>query len=149
MTNTSVVKLIQEEPGVTGSRITGAIIRHHAPNAAPVLYEVRAKMVVLATGGFQGSSQMTATYLGQGQDNIFVRSNPGSVGDGLKLATGAGAGTSRGMDTYYGHLLAAPLWKEDTDLKDFLPLAQYRGLTFIIMTDRLLTNKQKASIVFW
>lgn len=46
-------------------------------------------------------------HLGQGGDNIFVRSNRGSVGDGLTLATAVGAGTSRGMNTYYGHLLAA------------------------------------------
>lgn len=83
-------------------------------------------MVVLATGGFQGSPGMTSKYLGQGSDNIFVRSNRGSVGDGLNLAIEAGAGTSRGMNTYYGHLLAAPLRAEDVNPKDYLPLAQYR-----------------------
>ncbi|KAJ5213775.1 hypothetical protein N7449_000944 [Penicillium cf. viridicatum] len=77
-------------------------------------------------GGFQGSPGMTSKYLGQGGDNIFVRSNRGSVGDGLKLAIESGAGTSRGMNTYYGHLLAAPLRAEDVDPKDYLPLAQYR-----------------------
>ena len=129
LTHTAVVELIQETPGVQGSRITGAIVRHQEPGSAPVWYEVRAKMVVLATGGFQGSPSLTATYLGQGGDNIFVRSNPGSVGDGLRLATAAGAGTSRGMNTYYGHLLAAPVRAEDVDPKDYLPLAQYRRIT--------------------
>lgn len=128
LTHTAVVELIQETPGVQGSRITGAIVRHQKPGSAPVWYEVRAKMVVLATGGFQGSPGLTATYLGQGGDNIFVRSNPGSVGDGLSLATAAGAGTSRGMNTYYGHLLAAPVRAEDVDPKDYLPLAQYRKI---------------------
>lgn len=65
-------------------------------------------------------------HLGQGGDNIFVRSNRGSVGDGLTLATAVGAGTSRGMNTYYGHLLAAPLRSEAVDPKNFLSLAQYR-----------------------
>jgi hypothetical protein len=125
--NTSVVKLIQEQPGVTGSRIVGAIIHRHSLNGREGLYvEVRAKLVVLATGGFQGSPSLTSQYLGQGGDNIFVRSNRGSVGDGLRLAASAGAGTSRGMNTYYGHLLAAPLRAEDVDPSDFLPLAQYR-----------------------
>lgn len=126
MTNTSVVKLIQEKPGVPGSRVTGAIVHQHIPGMAETYYEVKAKVVVLATGGFQGSPQMTATYLGQGGDNIFVRSNPGSVGDGLSLASRSGAGTTRGMNTYYGHLLAAPVRAQDVNPKDYLPLAQYR-----------------------
>lgn len=96
------------------------------PPSSRVLCEVKAKIVVLATGGFQGSPALTSQYLGPGADNIFVRSNRGSVGDGLKLATEVGAGTSRGMSTYYGHLLASPLRREDVDPKDYLPLAQYR-----------------------
>jgi hypothetical protein len=129
LTHATVVKLIQEAPEIVGSRITGAIVRHQKPGSSPVLYEVRAKIVVLATGGFQGSSSLTATYLGQGGDNIFVRSNSGSVGDGLTLATAVGAGTSRGMNTYYGHLLAAPVRVEQVNPKDYLPLAQYRKIT--------------------
>ena len=121
------MKLIQEMPEVPGSRITGAILRRSSSDGRTVVHvEVRAKYVVLATGGFQGSSDLTSKHLGPGGDNIFVRSNKGSVGDGLNLASHVGAGTSRGMGTYYGHLLAAPLRREDVDPKDFLPLAQYR-----------------------
>ncbi|KAJ5876560.1 hypothetical protein N7455_000025 [Penicillium solitum] len=127
LTHTSVVKLIQKEPGVLGSAVIGAIVCKKLPNSSAVYYEIRAKSVVLATGGFQGSPGMTSKYLGQGGDNIFVRSNRGSVGDGLKLATEAGAGTSRGMNTYYGHLLAAPMRAEDVDPKDYLSLAQYQS----------------------
>lgn len=123
-----MVKLIQKEPGVLGSAIIGAIVCKTLPNSPAIYYEIRAKLVVLATGGFQGSPGMTSKYLGQGGDNIFVRSNRGSVGDGLKLAIEAGAGTSRGMNTYYGHLLAAPLRAENVDPKDYLPLAQYREI---------------------
>ncbi|CAI7584654.1 unnamed protein product [Penicillium manginii] len=121
-TNTTVVKLLQENPGVQGSRIKGAIVFRGGSN-----YQITAKTVVLATGGFQGSSSLTAQYLGQGADNIFVRSNKGSVGDGLNLAVGAGAATSRGMNTYYGHLMAAPLRADQVDPKDYLPLAQYQS----------------------
>lgn len=110
----------------------GAVIcRDFAEGKEPQYFEVKAKVVVLATGGFQGSPSLTSRYLGQGGDNIFVRSNPGSVGDGLKLASSVGAETSRGMNTYYGHLLAAPLRAEEVDPKDFLPLAQYRK--FVIL----------------
>ncbi|KAJ5557252.1 hypothetical protein N7494_001167 [Penicillium frequentans] len=135
MTNASVVKLIQEKPGVPGSRVTGAIVRHHTPGMAEKYYEVKAKVVILATGGFQGSPQMTATYLGQGGDNIFVRSNPGSVGDGLSLASRSGAGTTRGMNTYYGHLLAAPVRAQDVNPKDYLPLAQYQSKFCLLVNE--------------
>lgn len=121
-----MVKLTREDPDVPGSCVNGAIICEERPGAPVAYHRVAAKLVVLATGGFQGSPSMTAKYLGQGVDNIFVRSNRGSVGDGLGLAIAAGAGTSRGMNTFYGHLLAAPLRAEDVDPKDYLPLAQYR-----------------------
>lgn len=126
-TNTAVTQLLQEHPGVQGSRIKGAIVRRESSNGQPAsYYSVTARTVVLATGGFQGSSSLTAQYLGQGADNIFVRSNKGSVGNGLNLAVGAGAATSRGMNTYYGHLMAAPLRADQVEPKDYLPLAQYR-----------------------
>lgn len=125
-----MVKLIQENSHVPGSRVLGAILRRSGPAGQAATYiKVQAKQVVLATGGFQGSSDLTSKHLGPGADNIFVRSNKGSVGDGLKLASSVGAGNSRGMGTYYGHLLAAPLRREAVDPKDFLPLAQYRKST--------------------
>lgn len=140
--------MIQKEPGVSGSSIIGAVICRNSPNLPTKYYEVRAKVVVLATGGFQGSPGMTSKYLGQGGDNIFVRSNRGSVGDGLKLATESGAGTSRGMNTYYGHLLAAPLRAEDVDPKDYLPLAQYRKSRSLSTPRLSLTKLQKVNIAY-
>ncbi|GAB1201302.1 hypothetical protein APSETT444_010692 [Aspergillus pseudonomiae] len=135
-TNTAVVKLLQEQPGVPGSRIVGAIIRRGTVDgASTVYYEAKAQHVVLATGGFQGNAGLTSMHLGQGGDNIFVRSNRGSVGDGLTLATAVGAGTSRGMNTYYGHLLAAPLRAEEVDPKDFLPLAQYQSKYCLLINE--------------
>ena len=137
-----MVRLVQEKPHVPGSRVVGAILRRGASNnESPTYIEVTAKRVVLATGGFQGSPDLTSKYIGPGSDNIFVRSNKGSVGDGISLASSVGAGTSRGLGTYYGHLLAAPLRRDDVTPQDFLPLAQYRefkqppgrlaGLTFL------------------
>ncbi|KAL5357113.1 hypothetical protein BJX96DRAFT_181215 [Aspergillus floccosus] len=135
-TDTSVVKLIQEQPGVRGSRVIGAIIRRGAPDSPRArYYEVKANVVVLATGGFQGSSRLTSAHLDLGGDNIFVRSNRGSVGDGLDLAMSVGAGTSRGMNTYYGHLLAAPVRAEDVDPKDYLPLAQYQSKYCVLVNE--------------
>ncbi|KAJ5243273.1 uncharacterized protein N7469_001600 [Penicillium citrinum] len=127
-TNTAIVQLLQEIPGVPGSRINGAIVRRESSEGKSLsYYRITAKTVVLATGGFQGSPNLKAQYLSQGADNIFVRSNRGSVGDGLNLALGAGAATSKGMNTYYGHLMAAPLCADQVDPKDYLPLAQYQS----------------------
>jgi hypothetical protein len=138
LVNTQVVKLIQEKPEVPGSRVLGAILRRSSSNGQAATYiEVKAKRVVLATGGFQGSSDLTSKHLGPGADNIFVRSNKGSVGDGLNLASSVGAGNSRGMGTYYGHLLAAPLRSEAVTPQDFLPLAQYRKINLPIGSDLL------------
>ncbi|KAL2802511.1 FAD binding domain-containing protein [Aspergillus granulosus] len=136
-TSTTLVKLLQEKPGVRGSTIQGAIVRRADPRGGSAsYYEIKARTVVLATGGFQGSSSLTAQYLGQGADNIFVRSNKGSVGDGLNLAVGAGAGTSRGMSTYYGHLMAAPLQADRVNPKDYLALAQYQSKYCLLLNEQ-------------
>ncbi|PYH63640.1 3-ketosteroid 1-dehydrogenase helE [Aspergillus vadensis CBS 113365] len=130
-TNTAVVKLLQEVPGVPGSRVIGAVIRR----ADGTHYEVRAKRVVLATGGFQGNPRLLSMHMGQHADDMFVRSNKGSVGDGLILGTQVGAGSSRGMSTFYGHLLAAPLQAEKVDPRDYLPLAQYQSKHCLLINE--------------
>ncbi|CAK7234624.1 hypothetical protein SCUCBS95973_008997 [Sporothrix curviconia] len=129
-TGASLVKLNQKQPGVTGARVTGAVVRRGSQ-----LYNVRAAAVVLATGGFQGSPSLVSRHLGPGADNILVRANRGSVGDGLRLAAEVGASTSRGMSTYYGHLMAAPLRVEDVDPKDFLSLAQYQSKYCLLLNE--------------
>ncbi|GKZ53730.1 hypothetical protein AnigIFM49718_007607 [Aspergillus niger] len=130
-TDTAVVKLLQEVPGVPGSRVIGAVIRR----ADGTHYEVRAKRVVLATGGFQGNPKLLSMHLGQHADDMFVRSNKGSVGDGLTLGTQVGAGSSRGMSTFYGHLLAAPLQAEKVNPRDYLPLAQYQSKHCLLLNE--------------
>jgi succinate dehydrogenase/fumarate reductase flavoprotein subunit len=130
LVNTRVVKLLQEDPEVPGSPVIGAIVQRMSPDGSSGKYlEVRAKVVVLATGGFQGSKELRARFIGSGADNMFVRSNVGSVGDGLRLATAVGAATSAGLSTYYGHLMASPVRREDVTPEEFLPLAQYRKCT--------------------
>lgn len=114
--------------------MTGGVIRRGEGK----YLQVNAKLVVLATGGFQGNSQLRSQHLGSGADNLFVRSNAGSVGDGIQLSGAVGAGTSRGMNTYYGHLLAAPLRAEGVDPSEFLALAQYRMVQFSFCRDGII-----------
>jgi succinate dehydrogenase/fumarate reductase flavoprotein subunit len=99
-------------------RIRGARVQR--PQGAD---EIRADSVVLATGGFQGDSELLATFIGAPADSMLVRSNPWSVGDGFRLGRAVGAAASRCLGGFYGHLVPSPLpgWSEE----HFLPLTQY------------------------
>ena len=84
-------------------------------------HEVRCSAVILATGGFQGDNFLTSTFFGPWADRAYTRSNPGSTGDGLRLAGRAGGAASKGLSAFYGHLLPAPPVRPDP--------AAFRGLT--------------------
>ena len=59
-------------------------------------YEVSAKAVIMATGGFGANSEMIRDYTGYtwGKD-LFSFQIPGVTGDGLRMAWAAGAGKGR------------------------------------------------------
>jgi hypothetical protein len=73
--------------------------------------------LVLATGGFP-------VRLAR-EKGLPVRSNPWSEGDGLELGLDAGAGTTPGMNEFYGRAMPAPpaRWGEG----EFVRLAQLYG----------------------
>ena len=100
-----------------GGAVVGAAFVHSGEER-----EASAPAVVLATGGFAGDAQMRAEYIGHGADDIVVRANPCSVGDGFRLGQSAGAAASTHMSAFYGHLLPSPL---DVRPEHFLPLATY------------------------
>jgi succinate dehydrogenase/fumarate reductase flavoprotein subunit len=77
--------------------------------------------VVLATGGFQGNSDLVARHITPEAPYLVLRANPWSSGDGLRLAREAGAALSVGMDEFYGRNLAAA---PQIAPEDFVPLAQ-------------------------
>jgi succinate dehydrogenase/fumarate reductase flavoprotein subunit len=105
--------------------VTGAVIVSASDPATPMT--VRAKSTIITTGGFQGSPQLTSRHIGPGADNIFIRSNRGNTGDGFTFATDAGAGHSRGMSSFYGHLLPSPLQAKDVNPFSFLAIAQFQS----------------------
>lgn len=53
--------------------------------------ELRARSVVLTSGGFEANPQMRAGYLGAGWDLALVRGTPYNTGDGIRMALEAGA----------------------------------------------------------
>jgi succinate dehydrogenase/fumarate reductase flavoprotein subunit len=113
-TGVPVVDLVHD-----GREVTGVLTRE--PDGRLVRYDAAA--VVLTTGGFQGARDELTRYVGPNADRLLLRSNPGSVGDGLRLAREAGAGGTTAMSTFYGHLIGYPVRRFEP--ADFLPCSQY------------------------
>jgi succinate dehydrogenase/fumarate reductase flavoprotein subunit len=114
LTGITVTELTHDGGSVTGVTARdgdGRVIRFAAP------------AVVLTTGGFQGARDELTRHVGPNADRLLLRSNPGSVGDGLRLARAAGSGGTKAMSTFYGHLLPFPVSRFETE--DYLPYSQY------------------------
>ncbi|KAA9149417.1 FAD-dependent oxidoreductase [Amycolatopsis acidicola] len=121
-TSTPVTGLVSDGTGVTGVQ---------ARDSQGRLVEYRARAVVLTTGGFQGARDELTRYIGPNADRLLLRSNPGSVGDGRRLAGTAGAGGTTAMSTFYGHLVGCPV--ERFEPADYLPFSQYySGSTMLV-----------------
>lgn len=88
---------------VEGGRVTGGELR--GPDGAD---SFTCDSLVLATGGFQGNPEMVARYLQVPPENLQLRANRWSTGDGAYAAMGAGAGLTSGVTHFYGHAVAAP-----------------------------------------
>jgi succinate dehydrogenase/fumarate reductase flavoprotein subunit len=101
MVRNTVTERLLVENGV----VAGAYCRDQESGTKIV---VRARSTVIATGGFQASDAARRRYLPKSKQFV-TRSNPHSVGDGLRLAIDAGASLSPEMQGFYGHLLPYPL----------------------------------------
>jgi succinate dehydrogenase/fumarate reductase flavoprotein subunit len=78
--------------------------------------------VVLATGGFQGDHELVRHHVTAEADHLLLRANRWSSGDGLRLGLEVGAGTSAGMDEFYGRNMPGPPARVDES--SFVRLAQ-------------------------
>lgn len=123
--NTKATALVTGEDG----SITGAFVENSSNGERG---EIRARATVLATGGFQASTEMREAFLhaGAGHD-LVLRSNPASRGDGINLGLEAGGSLTEQMDGYYGHLIPFPL--ESFEDADHVLLAQYHSEHSIIV----------------
>ncbi len=119
---TPVRRLLTASDGrVIGARVVG-------PDG-PI--EIESAAVVLASGGIQGDPALVAAFVGPNADHVLVRSNPGSVGDGFRMAQAVGGGASRSLSSYYGHLVSYPI--RDWGERHFLPLTQYHSIHCILV----------------
>ncbi|MFQ5765003.1 MAG: FAD-dependent tricarballylate dehydrogenase TcuA [Rhodospirillales bacterium] len=78
---TRAVELIVERGAVAGV----------VARAGPETFEVRAKAVVLASGGFEANTEWRTRYLGPGWDLAPVRGTRFNTGDGIRMALDIGA----------------------------------------------------------
>ena len=93
---------------------------------------VRARALILATGGFQGSPELLDRYIGTGAGRrLMLRSVPECTGRGLLAAISLGAGTSRNLHNLYGHTMP--------DMA--VPIDQLQPLTAYIARQSLILNR--------
>jgi len=118
LTRTTVRELVVDADGAA----RGAVLTHAARSGESA---VTARAVLLATGGFQGDRELVARLIGWGAERMPVRSNPGSVGDGLRLGQAAGASLSCALNRFYGHLIPDRL--DRFGPAEYLPLTQYHS----------------------
>jgi succinate dehydrogenase/fumarate reductase flavoprotein subunit len=78
--------------------------------------------VILATGGFQGNRELVRRYITPEAEEVRLRSNPWSTGDGLLIGLEAGAELTAGMDEFWGRNMPAPPARLDS--RGFVPLGQ-------------------------
>ncbi|MFA5489332.1 MAG: FAD-dependent oxidoreductase [Candidimonas sp.] len=85
------------------------VVRAADGNLAVTLADGRTETtgaLVLATGGFQGSSALLERYVGrQCAQALRLRGLPESVGDGLNMAGSLGGATGGEMGAFYGHTM--------------------------------------------
>jgi succinate dehydrogenase/fumarate reductase flavoprotein subunit len=75
---------------------------------SPLLDPPTGVPLVLATGGFAASRDLLREHVTPEADHAFLRTAPGSTGDGLRIGLAAGAATGAGLDQVYARAMPAP-----------------------------------------
>lgn len=83
----------------------GAVVGAHIRNASGEERVIRARSTLLATGGFGGDPALRAEHIHPLAENLPLRANTNSVGDGLRLGLSAGAAFGPPNAGFYGHLI--------------------------------------------
>jgi succinate dehydrogenase/fumarate reductase flavoprotein subunit len=96
LTGWSAKELVIEDGAVVGAQIR---------NASGEERTIRARSTLLATGGFGGDPALRAEHIHPLAENLPLRANTNSVGDGLRLGLSAGAAFGPPNAGFYGHLI--------------------------------------------
>ena len=125
-------RTIREDPSseiLLGSEATHLLVEDGEARGAEIALpngetrEIRAAATLLATGGFQGDPELRRTLIHTQAENIPLRSNRYSRGDGLRLARAAGAQFGPDDAGFYGHLMPSNV--EFAEHEDFPALTFY------------------------
>lgn len=81
---------------------TGAVVGLIAEDASGA-FEIKAKSVILATGGWQCDKEMCTKYIGRHADLGQAQCVPYLDGSGIKMGVEVGAQLSRSFGSFYGH----------------------------------------------
>ncbi|MFZ2175057.1 MAG: FAD-binding protein [Rhodococcus sp. (in: high G+C Gram-positive bacteria)] len=108
------LELLTEDGSVVGARVQLADGSER---------DIRARATILATGGFQANPDAVDEHIHPAASAMQLRSNPTSVGDGLRLAEAVGAATGKDRAGFYGHLI--PTGVTFRDPSDFVALSLY------------------------
>lgn len=118
---TTLLETPMDEIRVEDGRVQG-VTAHDADGERVV---VDSGSVIVATGGYQGNEELIERYITTDTENLCLRANPWSTGDGFKAAKEIGAKTTKGLGKFYGHSLPAPPAQfSQTELSD---VSQYFG----------------------
>lgn len=122
--NSSLHRLLLEDGTVIGAEI----------ERDSRIFKEYASAVILATGGFQGNTELLARYVLPDASNVILRANPYSTGDGFIAAMRAGAQISQGLQGFYGHAVAAePARFRFSNLGE---VSQFHGLVSVAVNMR-------------
>jgi succinate dehydrogenase/fumarate reductase flavoprotein subunit len=143
----------------------GAVVGARTIHASGTV-DVRAKVTLLATGGYQNSAELRARYIhANARDKLLLRTNLHSAGDAIRLATAAGAEVRGSNPGFYGHLVSeSPEWGAKPHL--FTLLTQYHSDHALLLneagqrfcdeslgdhtnTNHLVRQPNARSICFW
>ncbi len=109
------VRLVEQAGGMVALETTtealitdasGAVIGARTQHADGGV-EIRARATIIATGGYQASPDMRATYIHPNARDMLLRSNPVSDGAGIQLARAVGGRMCDDNPGFYGHLVSA------------------------------------------
>jgi succinate dehydrogenase/fumarate reductase flavoprotein subunit len=92
----SAQRLLLEQGTVVGAEIKDALGEPRV---------IRARSTLLATGGFGGDPALRTEHIHPLANDLPLRANVNSVGDGLRLGQGAGAAFGPPNAGFYGHLI--------------------------------------------
>ncbi len=92
----------------SAGRVTG--LAGEGPGGAR--FQISASSVVIADGGFQANDSLTRGPISPHPERVFQRNARTGVGDGLRMALAAGAGTSD-LSGFYGHVLSRDAFHTD------------------------------------